>query len=472
MKSYRQKIKILSILFALFTTVATSNPLSISNIQTEVQHPGNGPFRAVISANDYYGRVLSKHFYDLKLSPTGIDSRNRAKELINDSKISGLRIPLYGNITAKAHPKAGKVVGSYYAKTIISVKNALAIDPNITIFASKKLQNMDGSFGSFPDWVKVDPKDNKSAVDPKKYAVMLFDFVTYMSKQGIVIDVLGIDNEREYSKSKMLAPQYAETVILLKEKLAKAGLKIPLFIGPESFRVPNKGKFHKHNNWMAEITSTPEYSSTIDIYGVHYYENIRNKHYEFLKTDLELKGDREFWATEPHWNRHYDSKVYTDHMHYGEDAIGAIWDMTDLGLDNIIWWSYSTSDNLRGEIMQASTVPIIGAQPIMMVDHDGFDIHTSRLLQSRAFRKGDTIIFYVMNICSKVERNYSYKDYEFKINGAKIKGAASVCQWRDNTEEGSKGRNKGEKSVVTPRNNSIYLDLPSRSITMVTLTVE
>ncbi len=433
--------------------------------------PGNDSWRAVIWANDYYGRVLSRHFYDLKLSPSALSSRSRAKEIITDGCMSGLRIPIYGTITAPSHPKQGKVKGNYYAATVASVKNALAVNPDLVIFASKKLQNMDGSFGSFPDWVKMDPKDNKSAVDPKKYVHMLFDYISYMKKQGIEIDVLGIDNEREYSKSKMLAPQYAETVILLKEMLTEAGFKIPLFIGPEAFRVPNKGKFHRNNNWMAEITSNDEYASTLDIYGIHYYENVRDKHYNFLKTDLELKGDRECWATEPHWNRHYDSKVYTDHMHYGEDAVGAIWDMTDLGLDNIIWWSYTPANTLRGQVMRASTIPIIGAQPIRMVDHDGFEIREPRLLQSRAFRRGDTIIFYVLNICGKLDRNTSYTNYEFLVAGATITGPATVQQWRDNTER-KDGTNLGELTIVRPQNNAIYLNLPSRSVTMVTITVK
>ncbi len=415
---------------------------------------GDETWCGTIHADEYYGRVLSKLFFDLKCSAGGINNDAKAQMIFVEDDMNGIRCSIFGNESSPAHPEAGVVIESYYAKTIKSInyaKKARGGKP-LTIFASKKLQGPT----SFPDWVK-----GESGVDPDKYSQLLFDFVKFMSSKGIVIGVLGIDNEIEWSKSGLTPENYYKCAIRLKERLSEAGLPIPLLIGPERFRV--------HNGWMGTFFANKDYITTMDIYGMHYYPDQRDNCYEPLKKDLQIKGDLEFWATEPHWNiEAHTPDEYTDVLHYAEDTIGALWDQTDWGLDNLMWWQYSRSGDTRGNLMYHITVPIFGAQPIKVTDHDGWDIRESRLLQTRAFRRGNDIILYILNLCGNDTKNENYINYRFTMDGAKLKGlVATQRQWRDDALR------EGEtRQVRIYDRESIYLNLPSRSITKIELTIE
>ncbi len=416
----------------------------------------NEEWCGVIKADEYYGRKLTKHFYDLKYAAGAINSTTKAYTYFKLDNMNGIRCSIFGNDDAPAHPSSGVVEASYYEKMITSIKYAMIARGSepLTIFASKKLNGT----GTFPSWVK---ESDGLTVNPENYSKMLLDFIEYMDSEGITIDVLGIDNEIEYSKSGLEPDTYHATVTRLKERLTDAGLPIPLFIAPERYKV--------NNTWMQTFFDNEEYHSSMDIYGMHYYPTQRDNFYDPLKVDLELKGEREFWATEPHWN--IDSSIsspYTDVLHYAEDTIGAIWDQTDLGLDNIIWWAYSREGDTRGYLIYNITVPIFEAQPIMVEDHDGWDIRDSRLLHTRAFRRDNTIIFYALNLCANTAENENYTNYHFKVEGAKVAGTkASQRQWRDDAMV------EGESSTINVYDGeSIYLNLPSRSITMVELTLE
>ncbi len=416
----------------------------------------NEKWCGVIKADEYYGRVLSKIFYDLKYAATGVSSSSSAYTYFVLDKMNGIRCSIFGNSDVPAHPSSGVVVSSYYDNTVTAIKYAMIArgDEPLTIFASKKLYSQN----TFPDWVK----DSDGKVDPENYSKMLLDYVKYMDSEGITIGVIGIDNEPEWNEGGIEPDIYHATVTRLKERLADAGLPIPLFIAPELYRVDNTR--------MQTLCNNEEYASSMDIYGMHYYPTQRVNYYEPLKVDIELKGDREFWATEPHWNLDSDIKdPYTDVLHYAEDTIGAIWDQTDLGLDNLMWWQYGRfRGDTRGYLIYNITVPIFEAQPIMVEDHDGWDIRDSGLLHTRAFRRDKTIVFYALNLCANTSENENYTNYHFKVDGVKVAGSsATQRQWRDDALL------EGEESTINVYDNeSIYLNLPSRSITMVEITLE
>ncbi len=510
----------LTAIFALFMAclISCQRADNVDNGEEEItdsdtSRSDENEWVATIDVNDYYGRVISKHFYDLKSNSNGISSVDDARVLIDDHKITGVRLSIFGTGAVGGHPRLGQIYNDEdnedgfnvnpYTATLQSIKYAKEAYPELTVFASKKLN---GS-SSFPNWVRekfdIDAEgystDGVSQdVDPEKYYLMLYDFLEFMKSEGIDIDILGIDNEREYSGSNLLVPDHYKVVTLLKAKLAEENLtrsaedqfKIPLFISPESFRVVcnnsafSKGDYYYYNYWMWTMDQNPEYMATHDLYGVHFYEGTtRVGHLQYLKIDLALNGDREVWATEPHFNNNYDSSYTTDHLHYFEDCIGVIWDMADIGLNNIIWWQYAgRSASLRGALMKYGTVPLIGKQPIMVVDHDGWDINEvmtatnyegnsvsmnklARNLQTRAYRDGKNVALYAINMCANDEENTNYTNYEFKVEGADVFGVVKVTQISDEN-------NLGEEKIIAAQGNSIFLDLPSRTVTLVEFIID
>ncbi|MFR9645099.1 MAG: hypothetical protein SNH57_07465 [Rikenellaceae bacterium] len=449
---------------------STSGPTypGVSDDQ-ETPDRGDESWVATIDATDYYGRKLSKVFYDLKMSAGGIGSATKAETIFVNANMNGVRISIFGNDDNPAHPSAGVVDGSYYEKTLASIAYAKAArgSNEFIVFASKKLT---GST-SFPDWTI----DSSGYVQAEPYSVMLFDYIKYMDSQGVTIDVLGIDNEIEWNKANITPSVHYNVVTKLKVLLEEAGLPIPQFIGPERY-VLNASAIA----WSEEFFNNATYNPTIDIYGMHYYPEQR-KWYSNLLHDLELKGDREFWATEPHWNAMGKEAVAGDFYGYCEYTIGAIWDQTDNGCDNLIWWSYDGSDT-RAALIQAITLPIFGAQPVMVVDHDGFSmrdgdsdttVNGRGWLHTRAFRNGSTLILYVLNTCAETDvatLGKEYTNYEFTLeDGAKFTGIkATQQQWYDGVED----EVNGETSYIDVYNSkSIFLNIPKRSFTMIKLAI-
>lgn len=488
----------------------------------------NKAWSATIYSEDYYGTVLKSLFYDLKLSAGALNSFATAKTIFHTDNMNGVRVAIYGNDDIPAHPMPGVVVASYYDKCITSVKNAMAVRGNrdFTVFASKKLKGV----GTFPDWVK----DSKGQIVPDQYAILLFDYINFMYEQGIEIDVLGIDNEMEFNKGNITPDRHYLTVNILWNLLDEAGLKRPKIIGPDRYNVGAPSS----QNWLKEMLQTKgtktgaaysyagkfinaftdydyandckfetTYGETLHYYGLHYYPGDITDRYDSLLTEVgslespifsnnangydtrkglndyalpdETHTRREFWATEPHWNSEGKEGVDDGVLNYMGYTIGALWDMTDLGLDNLMWWGYNRGGNTRGNIMYAITVPIYGAQPVHITDHDGEALRKTGagaspchqgLLHTRAFRNGNKLYVYMMNTSTIANKNKytEYKDYKFTLApGMKIiNKTAPRKQWREDAMV------EGETiNVPIYNSNTFYVDIPYRSFTMVTLDI-
>ncbi len=464
--------------------------------------PGDDSWRATIYMSNYFGR-RAKHFLDFKWLPSSY-SLATARVHFQTDKMTGVRIPIYGNgadTSASAHPKAGEVLESSYSSLISYIKNAKEAlaevsDEPLVVFASKKLNGTN----SFPDWV-IDASNNPTyatntsgtvycaagTVKPLEYSYMLMDFFDHMYENGIEIDVLGIENENMWNKAGITEYIYAETVRYVKQWLAAGGYtgqsyafrepgtyKIPQFLAPDNYAAAN--------SYYTNLVTNEELNDTVDIFGQHYYPQQRTTSsngkviYDIMAADVAANGDREFWATEPHWDGESSlpatlaGTYFTDVLHYCELALGALWDQTDLGLDMICWWDYSRSGNTRGNIMQAAPVDIVGKQPITVIDHDGEAIRPAsnyRKLQTRAFRDGSTVVLYIMNVCANTASNTSYTNYEFKVDKGTLYPKATVRQWRDDA------LTAGETTTIDTYNGeTFYLDLPSRSVTQVTFNID
>ena len=83
-------------------------------------------------------------------------------------------------------------------------------------------------------------------------------------------------------------------------------------------------------------------------------------------------------------------------------------------------------------------------------------------LQTRAFREGNLLNVYAINVCPKEEISgaVSYENYEFGVDEGMIDGEVTYTQWRDDTPV------EGENAVATKVNDKKFsVNLPARSIT-------
>ena len=196
----------------------------------------------------------------------------------------------------------------------------------------------------------------------------------------------------------------------------------------------------------------------MDIYATHYYPQWRPKNKLLL--DLALIANRPFWSTEPHW----DSKANVDDFDEAEAGIVTFWDQIDVEMSGFMWWSYSIGNNLRGKLMRAVSVPMLGARPIKITDIDGENIDTLGKLQTRAFMEDKTITIYAVNMNEMVR-----DDYKFKLEGSSILGKVDVLQWTPTTSIDGQILSL---DVEGDDANVFSLILPKRSITRFMLTME
>lgn len=400
---------------------------------------------AVIYPGNYYGRVIKDFFYDLKLNAGAINTAAKANEFFVLDDMNGVRIPIYGDATRPAHPGPGIIDEEPYSKMILGINRAkTARGANgLIVFASKKL---DGK-NSFPDWVK-----DQNGVIPEKYGILLVDYILYMKQKGIVIDVLGVDNELNFNEGNITPQKHTQIVDYLREQSKEKNFKMPLIIGPERYEPMGDVA----NCWLKNFLDNG-WGDRIDIYGTHYYPE--HRYFDKLKYELSLIGERPFWATEPHWKSESETDDILDHA---ETAICTLWDQTDLGMDAFMWWSYQRNGNLRGCLMRAVSVPLRGARPVEMNDHDGKSILEKYKLQTRAFRKGDEMIVYAINMCPKeqVATATTFEGYEFGLNEGTIIDEVTYTQWTDDTPV------EGTEGIAAKVNEKKFaVNLPPRSIT-------
>lgn len=119
--------------------------------------------------------------------------------------------------------------------------------------------------------------------------------------------------------------------------------------------------------------------------------------------------------------------------------------------------------------MRAVSVPIKDARPIIIDDHDGRDTREKYKLQTRAFRKGNIISVYVINMCSQdnIATATVYQDYVFGLKTGMIDGEVEYMQWTDNTPvEGERG------NAQKIDDSNFSLTLPVRSITYFQFTIK
>ncbi len=390
----------------------------------------------VIVSPEDKGVLVDKFFYDFKINNNPSFSDSKLDDLFVIDGFNGVRTPIWGNTNQPAHTAAGVVVGSYYSGHVNMIKEAQERNPDLIVFASKKLNGQD----SFPDWVK-----DEDGVIPDQYAIMLADYIEYMATQDIEIDVLGIDNEEKYNEGNITPERHKDIVDELLALSAARGFPMPQIIGHEDFD-PDR------NSWMANLINNG-LGDRLDIFGTHYYARWRP--ISALQSDLAWAGDREKWHTELHW----DQKD-ADDMYEAEISISAMWDCIDNDMNGLMWWSYSRS-GFRGSIMKDFSTPIIGAHTLEIDDVDGAGILTTGKLQTRAFLKGNQLTIFAINVDSGTD----YSNMVFRVDSGYVMSDVDVLQWTSTNDTA------GAESTVAPLDSqSFEFTLPDRSLSSFTFT--
>lgn len=394
---------------------------------------GAGAYDDVVIFPRERGTKINRFFYDFKspAAPRKFVQGNWARTLLKDYGFSGIRTSIYGTGKRPAHPEPGVVLEEFYEPETRGLKLAKKIRPDVIIFASKKLDGTD----SFPAWTK-----NADGIIPEKYAVLIADYLDYMKREGLEVDVLGIDNERRFNEGNLMPDKHRAVVEALRRLTKERGLKMPRVIGHEDFAMGR-------DQWMEKFQS--EGGDTMDIFGGHYYPQWRQL--DRLKADLKLAGQREKWHTELHW----DSKPEDDPLLLATKAYLALWDCTDNGMNAFMWWDFNPLKNRRDYLMHAVTVPLVGAWPVRVTDPDGPETTDEKKLHTRAFLQGDRLTVFAVNYNGKKE----WDNLRFMVKGGRIAGDVEGRQWSEGSpKEGRAGK------VKTFAGISFKVDLPPRTV--------
>lgn len=390
------------------------------------------------------GVQINRFFYDFKSpsAPWKFTQKGWGRTLLEEYGFNGIRTSIYGTGKKPAHPEPGVVVEKLYKGETHGLKLAKQIRPDVVIFASKKL---DGK-NSFPAWTK-----DQRGVIPEKYAVLLADYLGYMQREGLAVDVLGIDNERRFNEGNIMPEKHRDIVLELRKLTEERGLKMPQIIGPEDYAVGR-------NNWMKTFDGL--HSDTLDVFGAHYYP--RARFLDRLQSDLKYAGAREKWHTELRWDSHGDPKGTANSLETAVCSLLALWDGVDSGMNGLMWWDFNPEKSRRSYLMHAASLPLVNAWPVKVQDPDGPDTDDLNELHTRAFLQGDTLTLYAANLDS----TKIWKKLRFELGSGRLDGAVELRQWSDDVPA------EGTRMELIPQSKSFRVDLMPGTISVFTCKVK
>ena len=383
------------------------------------------------------GVQINRVFYDFKSpsAPREFLRDDWAKTLLIEYGFNGIRTSIYGTSRVPAHPEPGTIISTYYEAEIAGLKRAKKIRPDLLIFASKKLYKKE----SFPAWTK-----DGNGVIPKKYALLLFDYLRFMKEEGLPVDVLGIDNERGFNEGNIMPKTHRAIVEELRRLTRRGKVRMPKIVGHDDIGMARNG-------WMKTFNEVG--GDTMDVFGSHYYPQWR--HLERMKADLDAAGTREKWHTELHW----DYKQGDDPFYQATIACLALWDSTDNGMNGLLWWAFNPKKTLRDYLMHALTVPLVNAWPVTVVDPDGAETVDVNQLHTRAFLQGDQLTLYAVNL-----GEMEWTPLRVKLASGQIVGEVAGRHWSDDLPK------EGLTAPIKPTSNqTFYIKIAPRTINSFTL---
>ena len=353
-----------------------------------------------------------------------------AQTLFVTDRMNILRMPIWGDAADPAHPSPGVVVASYYADSLYAMTNARAANSNVLLFASKKLDGQN----SFPSWTK-----NGSGVIASQYAIMLADYLQFMWTNGFAIDVLGIDNERQYNEGNITPSVYNDVIDALRPMAASRGFPLPArFIAPENYS--------PDTSWLTTLIDDG-WGTNLDIVGTHYYP--ANRPYSALKQLVGLGGSRPDWHSEVHWDNSFGNVIDN-----AEAALATVFDCTDNNFSGFVWWEYTRSGT-QGGIEEALSMSTAQTRPVPSVAQNGVNRSLGQMI-TRAFLGPTNLVVWVLNNTTNV-----YTNCNISIDQGAFVGSASYKQWNVN------GATSSSVNVTSATN--FYLNLNAQTISEIVI---
>lgn len=351
-----------------------------------------------INPENQVGPTVQRWGWDIKGSQDQTSTPSKAQLLYGDVPANMIRIPIWVN----GHFSDGSVDTSLYSNEITSILNAKAVNPDVEVFASVKLQGGDSFVGpaSEPGWVTQGtaqwPAGTGSIFgnpaprpNPEFYSQLVADFFDYMGSQGIEIDYLGINNETDGALG---VPRYIDTVDRLDAELVNRGYDLADFqyIAPDTF-APN-GAINVLNTISGEGRL-----DTVDIVGSHQYPAFSGHTSDKWQTMASISGGKDMWHTEVHMNSSGSGNGGTANTNITRmrRGMGVMFSANLSGVDSFVWWAGGSntgkiSQTLRREIIKST----LDGHPVESPSFNEQDPDPDAPLY-QAYRKGDLLTLWV-----------------------------------------------------------------------------
>lgn len=294
--------------------------------------------------------------WDLKGGVNRFNPPSRAQVYFGDTPANLARIPVFAN----DHFEDGTIDTDRYENVVRSLENAWAINPDVKVFASIRLEGAN----TYPEWIESTNTGNIFGNNvfrpvPALYARLLTDYVEYFWQEGVKIDFFGILNETNGS---VTPAEYIDTVRMFEDMMIQRGIPEEFrsfeWICADSFRVqPSIG--------YTRDVLTLGGADTIDIGGAHMYSNIapENDDNWFNLADELLPGTP-LWHTEVHLNR-LVAFPDVNMILTIRNAYSVLSGSARSGVSSFVFWADAHSDVEMDEIFKRKAVQMmVGSTPV------------------------------------------------------------------------------------------------------------
>ncbi|MEM6798406.1 MAG: dockerin type I domain-containing protein [Planctomycetota bacterium] len=321
---------------------------------------GQGAAAITIDVGTPVGPTVQRWGWDTKGGSSRFNTEAKATVAYSDTGANLLRVP----IEPTFHNEDGTINLSQYASDITAIKNVLAVNPDVEIFASVKLLGAN----TFPDWLGASTPDWPAGTgtifsntsprpNPEIYSVLAANYIDMLRAEGIAVDYVGLNNETDGALG---VSRYIETARLLRTELDARGVpaeyKSFQYVGPDAFGLGTT------ENILANIASDNGLD-TIDIIGSHFYPQ-HNSGSADQWGNLATDYGKPLWHTEVHMpigNDDYDG-IREQAL---RDTLSVLFASNQQGVDSFVWWGYNSDANAVGQWVKAEVInTTLGATPV------------------------------------------------------------------------------------------------------------
>jgi len=363
-----------------------------------------------------------------------------------------LRIPIFAN----AHTADGTVKAADYGSMLTSIRSVLEVNPDVKIFAGIKLLGGD----TFPAWIGSNEQGKifKNVVqkpDPAKYAKLVADYLDWLRKENIAVDLLGIGNETTRA---LTADRYIATIHLLAKELETRKFedryKKFKLIGPDSFGVPTAIRFAK------EIDKAGG-RATVQIWGSHFYPDLPS-------------GTIEDWAAlvkgvrrDPVWHTELHVRSSEDAANIGKirDGLAIVFATNIQGVSGYVWWARWESDKMVNLIRRHVTRSMVGGGCVRTSGRYKAKDNGPTAPVVQATRVGFTVYLWICNPGAAVESE------AVRLSQAKASKITGLL-WQGNNSVGPETQTELNFDVEPSESRFTLPTIPANSIALITIELE